>query len=81
MNDKHNWLYSKVAVLDKDTLATLLAILIHQNPVPAATKISEMLSGITMLTLVHSMMECDGRVAECVNMCLKELENEDSETN
>lgn len=81
MNEKHNTLYSKLATLSKADLATMLTALIYHNLPLAEARLNEELPYATALSLTHSLIESNGISDECVNVMLKELENEDFETN
>lgn len=80
INDKLNKLYSKLATFDKDDLVSVLTTLIYYDPILAATVIDDTLPYVTVLGLIHSLMESSNLARSYVNERVKELENENSET-
>lgn len=78
--EEFNAFYSKLAALNKADLVSVFATLVYYDPILATAKMCELLPQVTVLALVHSLLECSATSRKYIKIRLKELENEDSET-
>ena len=81
MNGENNVLYCKLAALDTTDLASIFVVLVCRNPILAKQTFNEPLLYVAVLILVLSMTAGSESATEFIKKRLKELENEDSETN
>lgn len=75
-----NELYSQVAALSRNELSSLLLYLAYYDPVLAKAKFSEQLAHVTLLAIVHSIIEGSDISRFLTYEYLKGEHNEDSET-